>query len=267
MKYYQHLKKINDRNNGGGLGLFRLLAIYNLKYFILRPMVVSIASKNRYTSRKKLFYTILVGDYDKLNEIPQKLDNWDYVCYTDNPDLKSSSWDVRLLDNERGFDPIRLSRYYKINNHLVDTGYDLSVYSDANILIRGDLDVYLAHALIPGSTFSILLHPFLFSLESEVKQCIDQEKDDTTLLARQYNHYLESGYRDQFPHINARMMIRSAGDPAVRRLMETWFEQLQTWSKRDQVCFNYSLSLCSDVKPDYIPYWIFRRYFKKMDHR
>ena len=267
MKYYQHLKKINGGRDGSRFGLWKLLAIYNLKYFFLRPGVVALTLKNRYKPRKKLLYTIIVGDYDILNEIPRKLDNWDYVCYTDNPDLVSSSWDIRFLENEMGLDPIRLSRYYKINNHLVDKGYDLSIYTDANIRIRGDLDCYIAHAHVPGSVFSILLHPFLFSLEQEVKQCIEHEKDNVTLLMAQYNHYIAKGYRDFFPHINARMMIRKTGDPSVRRLMGTWFEQLQNWSKRDQVSFNYSLSRCSDIKPDYIPYWIFRRYFKKMDHQ
>ncbi len=49
--------------------------------------------------------------------------------------------------------------------------------------------------------------------------------------------------------------------------METWFAQLLAWSCRDQMAFNYSLSKHPEVALSYIPYWIFRRYFKKMDHR
>ena len=263
MKYYPHLEKINRCKNGGRAGLYKLLAVYNLNYFFLRPLVVSLLFKNRYRPLKKLFYTILVGDYDRLNEIPRRLGNWDYVCYTDNPELRSGSWEIRFLDNAQGLDPVRLSRYYKINNHLIDTGYDVSVYTDANIRIRGDLDVFLAHAFPPGSIFSILLHPFLFSLDEEVQQCVEQQKDSPALVQDQYDHYLKSGYRDQYPHINARMMIRRTGDPAVRSLMETWFRQLQTWSKRDQLSFNYSLSICPNVPLDYIPYWIFQTLFQK----
>jgi hypothetical protein len=62
------------------------------------------------------------------------------------------------------------------------------------------------------------------------------------------------------------MMIRRCGHPGVRRLMEVWFAQLLRWSCRDQVAFNYALSRCPEVAVQYIPYWIFRRYFKKMDH-
>ncbi len=267
MKYYDHLKKINSSRNGGTGGLCRLVAAYNLKYLFLQPAIVSLLLRNRYQPLKKLFYTVLVGDYDRLNEVPQRLKNWDYVCYTDNPELKSDSWEIRFLDNPLGLDPIRLSRYYKINNHLVDTGYDLSVYTDANIRIRGDLDSFLAQTFFPESIFSLLLHPFHFSLEQEVKLCVEQKKDNPVLLRDQYNHYVQSGYRDLLPHINARMMIRKTGSPAVRNLMENWFEQLMKWSKRDQLSFNYVLSICPEVIPDYIPYWIFRRYFKRMDHR
>jgi hypothetical protein len=48
--------------------------------------------------------------------------------------------------------------------------------------------------------------------------------------------------------------------------METWFNQLTTWSRRDQVSFNYSLAQHPDVSPCYIPYWLFRIHFKKLDH-
>lgn len=266
MKYYQHLKKINGVNEGSRWELFNLTIRYNLRFFLSRPPLMSMYGKNRYKKLKKLFYTVLVGDYDHLNEILVKLPNWEYVCYTDNPELTSESWDIRLLENELGLDPIRLSRHYKINNHLIDEPYDLSVYTDANIRIRGNLDTYLAHALAPGEAFSILLHPFLFSLKEELELCVDGKKDNTALLRAQYDHYLAEGYHDQFPHVNARMMIRKSGDVTVRRLMEAWFDQLQNWSKRDQMGFNYALSLFPQVKPAYIPYWIFRSYFKKMDH-
>lgn len=267
MKYYQHLKKINDINDGSRWNFVSLIIRYNLRFTLMRPSLVSIVRKNRYQKQKKLLYTVVVGSYDHLNEIPAKLPNWEYICYTDNSDLTSGSWDVRLLENEQGLDPVRLSRHYKINNHLIDEPYDISVYIDANIRIRGNLDTFIAHALVPDKPFSILLHPFLFSLKEELELCIDGKKDNAALLRAQHDHYLAEGYRDQFPHINARMMIRKSGDDTIRKFMETWFDQLQNWSKRDQMSFNYALSLFPQVKPAYIPYWIFRSYFKKMDHQ
>jgi len=93
-------------------------------------------------------------------------------------------------------------------------------------------------------------------------------RDDPELLERQYRSYVVAdNFDDSSPHINARLLIRRPGDHQVRALMETWFTQLLTWSRRDQVSFNYSLALHPDVSACYIPYWLFRVHFKKMDHR
>lgn len=267
MKYIQHLSKINALRGRGTPGLWLLVVRYNVARLFWRPALARLVRGNRYGQQKKLLYTVMTGSYDRLNEIPEMLPNWDYVCYTDNPRLASKTWRVELLENELGLDPIRLSRHFKINNHLIDQGYDLSVYLDANIRIRGDLDSFLDRALPPDRPFAILHHPFLGSLAEEVAKCVAVGKENEEILQKQYDHYTrKEGFTDPFPHINARMMIRRSGNREVRRLMETWFAQLLTWSRRDQVAFNYALSLCPEAQPHYVPYWMFRSYFKKMDH-
>lgn len=268
MNYYHHLVKINNLNNNGSrLSLLRLVVIYNLRYLLWRPSVVKLFGATICQPEKKLFYTVLTGGYDRLNELPEKLPNWDYICFTDNPEVSSDSWEIRTIDHKSGLDPVRLSRHFKINNHLVDQGYGLSVYVDANIRIRGNLDTFLSHALPIGSSCAVLLHPFLHSLKQEAQQCIAVGKDSGELVQKQYEYYTsEMGFDDRFPHINARMLIRRSGSPAIQQLMETWFEQLLNWSRRDQLAFNYALSQCPGVTPDYIPYWKFRPYFKRIDH-
>ena len=272
MNSYKHLVKINNLKNGGSrLSLLKLVVRSSFTFVFMRPAVFKLLGKNRLQNvrnGKKLFYTVLTGAYDQLNEIPLKLPNWDYLCFTDNRSLTSSSWEIIFLENKLALDPVRLSRHFKINNHLIDSGYDLSIYVDANIRIRGNLDCFVAQVLPVDAGCGVLLHPFLHSLREETEQCITIGKDDGQLLQQQYYHYTrEKGFTDRFPHINARMIIRRTGNDDVRRLMETWFEQLLAWSCRDQMAFNYSLSKHPEVALSYIPYWIFRRYFKKMDHR
>jgi hypothetical protein len=269
MNYYNHLVKLNNTRHGGdGVGLARLVILYNLCYLFQRPFLVKMLQRTRFQDRKKLLYTVLTGSYDTLNEVPAKLPGWDYICFTDNDDLSSATWEIRRIDSLPELDSVRLSRYLKINNHLVDTGYELSVYVDANIRIRGDLDAFLGHAWKDGSSCSMLMHPFLHSLEEEVEQCIATGKDEEKLLRAQYRYYTEEKeFADTMPHVNARLLIRRVGNTGVQKLMETWFEQLLRWSRRDQLGFNYALSRCPDVRVDYIPYWIFRRYFKRVDHR
>ena len=272
MLFLEHLKKQNGMDGKGGRwGYVVLVGGYLLDYVRTRPPLIRSVSRDRYRDRKKLLYTVLTGGYDRLNEIPSLLataKQWDFVCITDNPALSSDTWKIRLADNDDGLDPVRLSRLYKIKNHLVDDGYDLSIYVDANIRIRGDLDLFLNQAMDEDRVLGLLHHPFHSSLKQEVELCINTGRDDPELLSKQYRTYTDlEKFSDPYPHINARLLIRRPGDPHLRALMETWFNQLLSWSCRDQVSFNYSLAQHRGVLPCYIPYWLFRVHFQKLDHR
>ncbi len=69
------------------------------------------------TFKKKCVFTVLIGDYDHLQEPAMVAEGWDYLCITNNPNLTSSVWTFIHIDDE-GMDPVRLSRKYKICNHL-----------------------------------------------------------------------------------------------------------------------------------------------------
>ncbi len=268
MHYTSHLHKINEtQGTGTRLGYYWLVSSYILNYWVNRPVLVKLRPASYYHKQKKLFYTVITGDYDQLNEISKPLPNWEYRCFTDNPNLQSRTWRIEPLQNKLDLDPVRLSRYYKINNHLVDSDYYLSVYVDANLRIRGNLDDFLVHALPADKPLGMMLHPFHSSLAEEVDLCVAMGKDDESLLRSQYRHYVEEkGFKDLNPHITGRLIIRRSNNAAIRQLMETWFAEYLRWSRRDQVAFNYALGQSPEVTPHYIPYWILRCYFKKMDH-
>jgi hypothetical protein len=266
--YKYHLVKLNALRNGSQLDLWCSVVRYNLKYLFWRPALVKLFLSDKIQKENKLLYTVLVGDHDQLHEIPKKLPGWDYICFTDNPETTSHTWEIQSLENPLNLDPVRLSRHYKINNHLVDSSYDLSVYVDANFRIRGNLDCFLAHAMVKENSLSMLLHPFHHSLAQEFEACIALGKDDEDILRSQYEYYVDQqGFIDDHPHVAASLIIRETGDPQVVSLMKCWFDQLIKWSRRDQVAFNYARSRCPEVLVNYIPYYILRRYFKKFDHK
>ncbi|MGI9535718.1 MAG: hypothetical protein ACR2PB_01510 [Desulfocapsaceae bacterium] len=267
----QHLKKQNEiSGRGDRWGYVQLVGSYLFSYLLKRPPLLRSVGKKGYRSQRKLLYTVVTGGYDQLNEIPAGLtssEGWDFICVTDNPKLSSETWEIKLAANDDGLDSVRLSRLYKIQNNLVDSAYDISIYIDANIRIRGNLDCFLTQALPSDRNLGLLFHPFHCSLEQEVELCIRTGRDDPELLEKQYASYTQiEKFGDPYPHINARLLIRRQGDQQIQHLMETWFSQLTLWSRRDQVSFNYSLSQNPQVSPCYIPYWLFRNHFKKLDH-
>ena len=68
---------------------------------------------------KLCVYTALIGQYEQLNEqtvaahsvIP-------FICLTDDPDLKSESWQIRQVSPLFGMDPIRSQRDIKLRPHI-----------------------------------------------------------------------------------------------------------------------------------------------------
>ena len=42
---------------------------------------------------RKVVYTVITGKYDNLRSQP-RIKGWDYICFTDDPELKSEFWDI-----------------------------------------------------------------------------------------------------------------------------------------------------------------------------
>lgn len=56
--------------------------------------------------------TYIFGDYDILREIPQEEDV-EYICVTDNPDLKQEGWKIVVDEDLKGLDPLYASFYVR----------------------------------------------------------------------------------------------------------------------------------------------------------
>ena len=61
-------------------------------------------------------YTAIFGKYDNLLEIPEEFieSGVDYICFTDDPLLKSSTFKIIVI-NDQEMSPSRSNRNFKIN--------------------------------------------------------------------------------------------------------------------------------------------------------
>ena len=63
---------------------------------------------------KGVVYSAIIGDYDRVKE-PKYVDpDFDYILFTDNPNLQTKIWKVRLIDNSEQLDSVRLSKRIKL---------------------------------------------------------------------------------------------------------------------------------------------------------
>ena len=190
---------------------------------------------------KRVIYTVIVGGYDRLIE-PQPFPGWDFVCFTDgrNTGLRAtvglSHWDVRPLDS-KDLDVFRQSRLPKILPHRYLQDYDYSLYIDGNAKLLSDPTEMLE--ALDWPKMAVAEHPFRATVLEEIDECIRQNKAPHELLEAQRAAYVADGMPEDLKLLENNFLLRRHNDPDVIRLMDAWWEQMNTHSHRDQLSLPY----------------------------
>lgn len=191
-------------------------------------------------------YTAIFGKKDDLLTPLVVPANCDYICFTDQP-LHSNIWDVRYVPRPLS-DPTRSARRYKILAHEYLPEYDLSMWIDGNVMLRSDptelFEQYLADANLAvidhGASALMPLHSLAEHEERLLAmERVGKSQDDPAIISRQGEHYRSAGYPDTQGLAWTLVLLRRHNAPDVVRAMNAWWAELEQWSKRDQMSFNY----------------------------
>ena len=106
-------------------------------------------------------YTVLFGGYEELSEQPiRQRSQLDFLCLTDDPDLRSDTWEIRVVEPFLYGDSVRSSREPKIRPHLHLHGHDVSLYIDNSVRLLEPPEVVI-EMLLPGEKkLGVLEHSF-----------------------------------------------------------------------------------------------------------
>ena len=217
-------------------------------------------------ARKKriVIYTAITGNYDDLIMPKHINENCDYICFTDNPTLVSDFWQVRIID-ETHIDNIRKARKYKVLPHLYLPEYKYSLWVDANFEIIGDVEKYIME-FSNHSPMLCIIHPERDCIYEEALACINQNKDDKQIIQKQIKKYSHKNYPIHNGLIASGVLFRKHNDPNLTKIMNEWWSEIMTFSRRDQLSFNY---VCWDNSFSYdecqLNCWE-NRYFKRLPH-
>lgn len=192
-------------------------------------------------------FTALFGQYESLNELEiVKNPNTRYVCFTDDAFLTSKTWEVLVVDSKIKETPSRASREIKMLGHKHFPDGTRSLYIDNTVRLRVDganvLEEWLKEADI-----AFMRHYSRKTVRGEFFICSAYGLDDQKKIWNQYKFYKQN-YRfilQQRPHWGG--MIARINSPKTDRFMETWKEQFDTFTKRDQLSINVS-AVISGIK-------------------
>lgn len=186
-----------------------------------------------------VIYTAIAGGFDDLVAPTHRIPGVDYVCFSDDATQRSPDWQVRPFD-WNDVDPNRVAKRVKILAHQYFSAYDWSLWIDGNVHITGDLALFLAAHLTQGP-FQAFRHPRRSCIYMEAAHCVDRKKDCPAIIGRQIACYRREGMPTDFGLSENNVIFRHHREPRVREIMELWWQEIVSGSRRDQLSLSFVL--------------------------
>ena len=183
-------------------------------------------------------YTAIFGCYDDLWMMTQPIADCDFVCFTDDLNLKSDSVDIRY-NRSLFIDPARDAKYYKVFPHRFFPEYQYSIWIDGSITVKSHDIQELVDKCLKQSDWAVFPHPERDCIYEEMEACAELKKDDFSVMEIQTRQYRDNGYPPHNGLVENSVLIRRHNRPEVVKICEAWWAEIEKYSRRDQLSFNY----------------------------
>lgn len=216
-------------------------------------------------SSKIVVYTAITGGYDALLE-PQVIDEGvDYVCFTDNQELHSTVWNIEKIKNN-GLDSSRLSRKFKTMPEQFFSDYDLSIWVDGNLQIRGSLKEYV-NRYMRECNLLCFPHPWRNCLYEEAAVVKKLGLDDKDVIDRQIDFIRADGFPADYGLAAGSCLVRFHNEDHMAGLGRRWWSMVLNGSRRDQLSLTYACwkeNVAYDISDIYI---FNNKYLNRVEHK
>ena len=194
-------------------------------------------------------YTVLIGGYEELVDQPvANSSDIPFICFTDDRDLESDSWQFRTFERALSQDAARSSRAPKILPHDFLTDFDTSLYIDNAVLLTADPRV-VVETLLADSVMGLIAHSDRSRLDDEFDAVIEARFDSRDRVEEQRAHYRASDPALlELPVLWGAILARQHHDSRVVDAMERWWMHVLRYSRRDQLSLPVALKL-GDLYP------------------
>lgn len=210
---------------------------------------------NHHHKNRKVIYTCLAGEYDHLINHHYISNDYDYVCFTDNPVLLKYKiygvWKILPLVFTE-LDDTRNNRWHKLHPHELFPEYEESVYVDSNINILTD---YIFNVLENTHEDFILPRHFHHDcIYDELKFIVLCRKDSAENMKALQDLYTDEKLPRHLGFSENNLLYRKHHNKTIIRIMDMWWNMIKKYSKRDQASLMYVMWKNQiDIKSRLIP--------------
>lgn len=188
---------------------------------------------------KIVVYTAITKGYDSLKEV---VGSWTahvtFVAFLEEVQ-PSNGWIIRSLPSFSP-DPCRNAKHPKILPHVHFPDTDYSIWVDGSIEIVSLLPpIGLISQALCNADIAVFKHRRRSCIYDEADACIQANKDNHDVIKTQVNAYRLAGYPPNNGLGECSVIIRRHTD-AARKFNEAWYQEICTYSRRDQLSFDYT---------------------------
>ena len=206
-------------------------------------MQETLPAANYFSEHRVAVYTCIIGNYDRLTIPVCKPNNIDYFVITDLPSPEKSLWnflDVSAIRGKLlGLTAAEQSRWYKMHPHLLFPHHEYSIYLDGNITPVSDL-TELIHR-IGSCGIATHQHYHRNCVHQEAQAVLQRKKDTQERIDRHLRFISENSFPTHYGLADCGIIARKHHHLFCVSLMEAWWKEFLTHSRRDQISFPYLL--------------------------
>lgn len=193
--------------------------------------------KNNY-----VIYTAMVGGYDEIKQPLVVDDRFDYILFSN--EIKESRigvWQIKPIPYHND-DNTRICRYVKTHPEELLSGYEFSIWMDANLQICSSYVYERAIELYDnGTIISSMWHPVRNCIYDEAFAVVNMMVEREDVVVR-WCHHLR---KEKFPRYQGlcetNVMFRKHHTCLTSETNVMWWQCIEKYSRRDQLSFNYVL--------------------------
>ena len=190
-------------------------------------------------SNEIIVYTCLTGDY----EIPIPQSNFEnevsYLFFTDNKNLVPTGWKFMPIEGLDDLTNKDKNRFIKIKPEKFLPNHKVSIYIDSNIEIKKNISSLIKSLDFKKNSIFMYEHFSRDCIYKEAEAVVSQGLVSFFDTKKQIARYKEEKLPSNFGLFEANVIIRSNVAEQLE-LMEFWWKEYFSGSKRDQISLIYS---------------------------
>ena len=214
---------------------------------------------------KNVIYTAIIGNYDNLHDPVIVTEGWDYICFTDNKNMKSDIWQIKHIEKDTELSDRKNARKYKILYHLFVGEYNNTIYVPGLNVIKVDLNDVIS-LLKPEYDMVALGHPRRKCIYDEAKYIIKITNDPTGMIKKQIEQYDNDGMPKKIGLFACGLLIRRGNQKNVIKFCKLWWNEILKYSPRDQISFTYLSWKYKLIKIRKLGFRFFNTHFEDKRH-